>query len=74
MLFCTIAPFKFKFLNPNKVPYPKINSKITNVKEIPAIIRENDEKINSEISLIENIQRENLNPYEKAIRIKKFND
>lgn len=48
--------------------------KIAGVKEIPAIIRENDEKINSEISLIENIQRENLNPYEKAIRIKKFND
>ena len=36
-------------------------SKIAGLNEIPAIIREDDEKINSEISLIENMQREDLN-------------
>ena len=45
-------------------------SKIAGLKEIPAIIREDNEKINSEISLIENIQREDLNPIEKAMGIK----
>jgi len=39
------------------------------LKEIQVIIRENDEKINQEIALIENIQREDLNPIEKAKRI-----
>ena len=38
--------------------------------EIPAIIREDDERKNSEIALIENLQREDLNPYEKALGIK----
>lgn len=45
-------------------------SKIAGLKEIPAIIREDNEKINSEISLIENMQREDLNPVEKALGIK----
>ncbi len=45
-------------------------SKLAGLKEIPAIIREDDEKINSEISLIENMQREDLNPVEKANGIK----
>ncbi|MCF0126531.1 MAG: ParB/RepB/Spo0J family partition protein [Clostridia bacterium] len=45
-------------------------SKLAGLKEIPAIIREDDEKINSEISLIENMQREDLNPVEKALGIK----
>lgn len=45
-------------------------SKLAGLKEVPAIIREDDEKINSEISLIENMQREDLNPVEKAIGIK----
>lgn len=49
-------------------------SKIAGLKEIPAIIREDDEKINSEISLIENMQREDLNPVEKAIGIKTLMD
>ena len=49
-------------------------SKIAGLKEIPAIIREDDEKVNSEISLIENMQRENLNPVEKAMGIKKLVD
>lgn len=49
-------------------------SKLAGLKEIPAIIREDDEKINSEISLIENMQREDLNPVEKAIGIKTLMD
>ena len=49
-------------------------SKLAGLKEIPAIIREDNEKINSEISLIENMQREDLNPYEKALGIKTLID
>ncbi len=49
-------------------------SKLAGLTEIPAIIREDDEKINSEISLIENMQREDLNPYEKAVGIRTLID
>lgn len=49
-------------------------SKIAGKTEIPVIIREDDEKINSEISLIENMQREDLNPVEKAMGIKTLID
>ena len=49
-------------------------SKLAGLEEIPAIIREDDEKINSEISLIENMQREDLNPYEKALGIRTLID
>ena len=49
-------------------------SKIAGLTEIPAIIREDDEKVNSEISLIENMQREDLNPVEKAMGIKMLMD
>lgn len=45
-------------------------SKKAGLGEIPAIIRDNDERRNKEISLIENIQREDLNPIEKARGIK----
>lgn len=45
-------------------------SKKAGMTEIPAIIRERDEKTNQEIALIENIQREDLNPIEKAEGIK----
>ncbi len=48
--------------------------KIAGLKEIPAIIREDNEKVNSEISLIENMQREDLNPYEKALGIRTLID
>ena len=41
-------------------------AKKAGLTEIPSIIRENDEKKNKEIALIENIQREDLNPIEKA--------
>ena len=47
-------------------------SKIAGLTEIPAIIRENDEQKNKEIALIENIQREDLNPIEKARGIKQL--
>ena len=45
-------------------------SKIAGLTEIPAIIREDDERKNKEIALIENIQREDLNAYDKAVGIK----
>lgn len=41
-------------------------AKQVGLKEIPAIIRYTDELSNLEIALIENIQREDLNPIEKA--------
>ncbi len=41
-------------------------SKKAGLKEIPCIVRENDERKNREIALIENIQREDLNPIDKA--------
>lgn len=44
--------------------------KIAGIEEIPAIIRDNDDKKNTQISLIENLQREDLTPYEKAIGIR----
>ena len=45
-------------------------AKKAGLQEIPAIVRENDVQKNKEIALIENIQREDLNPIEKAIGIK----
>ena len=45
-------------------------SKLAGLAEIPVIIRENDQRKNKEIALIENIQREDLNAYEKALGIK----
>ena len=44
------------------------------LKEIPVIIREYDEKEILELSLIENIQRENLNPIEEAQAYKRLMD
>ena len=49
-------------------------SKKAGLTEIPAIVKEDDEKRNKEISLIENIQREDLNPIEKARGIKLLMD
>lgn len=45
-------------------------SKKAGLTTIPAIVREDDKKKNQEIALIENIQRENLNAFEKASGIK----
>lgn len=41
--------------------------KKANLKEIPAVIRKYSEEQVAEIALIENLQRENLNPIEEAI-------
>ena len=41
--------------------------KLAGLTEIPAIILERDDKKVAEIALIENIQRENLNPIEEAL-------
>lgn len=49
-------------------------SKIAGLEEIPCLVRDEDEQKNKEISLIENIQRENLNPIEKAMGYKELID
>lgn len=49
-------------------------SKIAGLTEIPAIIRDYDDRKNKEIALIENIQREDLNVYEKATGIRNLMD
>ena len=45
-------------------------AKKAGLKEMPCIVRESDERKNKEIALIENIQREDLNPFEKALGIR----
>lgn len=47
-------------------------SKKAGLKTIPAIVRDYDEKKIREVSLIENIQRQNLNPIETAKAIKEL--
>ena len=49
-------------------------AKIAGLVEIPAIVKDRDVKRNKEISLIENIQREDLNPVDKAQGIKDLMD
>ena len=49
-------------------------SKKAGLTEIPAIVREYDKQKNSEIALIENIQRQDLNPIEKAMAIRELLD
>ncbi len=41
-------------------------AKVLNLKEIPALIKEVDDEESLELALIENIQRQNLNPIEQA--------
>ena len=45
-------------------------SKLAGLTEIPAIVLERDDKKAAQIALIENIQRENLNPIEEALAYK----
>lgn len=47
-------------------------SKKAGLTKIPAIVRNGDERKNKEIALIENVQREDLNAYEKALGIKEL--
>jgi ParB family chromosome partitioning protein len=47
-------------------------SKKAGLTEIPAIVRSYTEQKNNEIALIENIQREDLNPFEKAKAMKEL--
>lgn len=49
-------------------------AKIAGIKELPVIIKELTEQEIVEISLIENIQRENLNPIEEAKAFKRLLD
>ena len=49
-------------------------AKKAGLKEVPCLVRDEDEQKNKEISLIENIQRENLNPIEKALGYKQLID
>lgn len=42
-------------------------AKIAGLTEVPAIIKELDEKSKDMISMVENIQRKDLNPYEEAM-------
>lgn len=47
-------------------------AKIANINEVPAVVMNLNDKEILEISLIENIQREDLNPIEEAIAYKKL--
>ncbi|MCC8105233.1 MAG: ParB/RepB/Spo0J family partition protein [Clostridiales bacterium] len=47
-------------------------AKLAGLKEVPVIIREFSDQQAVEISLIENIQRENLNPIEEAVAYKRL--
>lgn len=49
-------------------------AKKAGLTQIPAIVRQSDERKNKEIALIENVQREDLNAYEKALGIKELMD
>ena len=49
-------------------------SKIAGLEEIPVMIMDKDDKKAAEIALIENIQREDLNPIEEAMAFKSLMD
>ena len=49
-------------------------ARLAGLKEIPAIVREWDETIRLEVALIENLQREDLNPIEEAMGIRSLMD
>ena len=49
-------------------------ARLAGLKEIPAIVRDLDEKTNAFYALIENMQREDLNPIEEAEGIKEIID
>ena len=51
-------------------------SKIAGVAQVPAVIRsvEDDDRVKLEIAIIENLQREDLNPVDRAVAFKKLVD
>ncbi len=49
-------------------------SKLAGLTEIPAIIVEADEMKAAELAIVENVQREDLNPYEEAVAYKALMD
>ena len=49
-------------------------AKKAGLTEIPCLVRSESEQTNREIALIENIQRKNLNPIEKALGLRKLLD
>ncbi len=49
-------------------------AKMAGLSEIPAIVREMDDKTAAEVAIIENIQREDLNPVEEAAAYKTLMD
>lgn len=49
-------------------------ARIAKLKKVPVIVREYDELESLEITLIENIQREDLNPLEEAFTYKRLNE
>lgn len=49
-------------------------AKIAGLKEVPVIVREEGEQKKLEIALIENLQRQNLNPLESAVAYRRLMD
>ena len=49
-------------------------SKLAGLSEIPCIITDEDEISSAEIAIVENVQREDLNPYEEALAYKSLSD
>ena len=41
-------------------------AQLAGIKEVPVLVRDYDDKLQAEVSIIENLQRENLNPIEEA--------
>lgn len=49
-------------------------ARLAGLQTIPAVVREYDERQQAEIALIENLQREDLNPMEEALGFKRLMD